>query len=103
HPLFRSIAISLWVNTFAHALTAPASAGGTIFPSTSSDTGLTLFEDSLAFAEAEAFIDPVMEGLENVHPEVLYIALLSALAHMCMHLLGVVVPDRSGARNAGAG
>lgn len=103
HPLFRSIAISLFVNTFTHALTSPSSAGGTIFPSTSSDTGLTLFEDSLAFAEAEAFIDPVVEGLENVHPEVLYVAVISAMAHLVMHLIGVFVPDRSGARNAGAG
>ncbi|RPB29294.1 hypothetical protein L211DRAFT_986 [Terfezia boudieri ATCC MYA-4762] len=91
-PLYRTISIALFLSTFSHALQGPTSAG-TAIPSTSSDTGLTLFEDSLAFAEAEALVDP-RSG--NVSPEVLYIALISALAHLTANIIGVLVEDQPG-------
>lgn len=91
-PLYRTISISLFLSTFSHAIQGPTLAGAAI-PSTSSDTGLTLLEDSLAFAEAEALVDP-QSG--NVSPEVLYIALISALAHLTANIIGVLVADQPG-------
>lgn len=91
-PLYRTISVALFLSTFSNALQGPTSAG-TAIPSTSSDTGLTLFEDSLAFAEAEALVDP-RSG--NVSPEVLYIALISALAHATSNIIGVLVEDQPG-------
>ncbi|KAF8466182.1 hypothetical protein BDZ91DRAFT_725708 [Kalaharituber pfeilii] len=85
-PLYRSISIGLFLATFSHALQSSTSAGIGI-PSTSSDTGLTLFEDSLVFAEAEALVDP---KTGNVSPEVLYIALISAFAHLTANIIGVL-------------
>lgn len=91
-PLYRTISIALFLSTFSHAIQGPTLAGAAI-PSTSSDTGLTLLEDSLAFAEAEALVDP-QSG--NVSPEVLYIALISALAHLTANIIGVLVADQPG-------
>ncbi|KAF8417949.1 hypothetical protein EV426DRAFT_540022, partial [Tirmania nivea] len=91
-PLYRTISLALFLSTFSNALQGPTSAG-TAIPSTSSDTGLTLFEDSLAFAEAEALVD-LRSG--NVSPEVLYIALISALAHLTANIIGVLTEDQSG-------
>lgn len=97
-PLYRTISLALFLSTFSHALQGPTSAG-TAIPSTSSDTGLTLFEDSLAFAEAEALVDP-RSG--NVSPEVLYIALISSLAHLTANIIGILVEDQpDGARVRG--
>ena len=91
-PLYRTISIALFLSTFSHAIQGPTLAGAAI-PSTSSDTGLTLLEDSLAFAEAEALVDS-QSG--NVSPEVLYIALISALAHLTANIIGVLVADQPG-------
>ena len=68
-------------------------------PSTASDTGMTLFEESLAFAEAEALVSPLTG---NVAPEVLYVATVTALAHLASNVLALVVPERQ-ARGGGAG
>lgn len=91
-PLYRTISIALFLSTFSHALQGPTSAG-TAIPNTSSDTGLTLFEDSLAFFEAETLAD---SRSGNVSPEVLYIALISALAHLTSNIIGVIVAEQPG-------
>src|SRR5690606_22208046 len=75
-PLYTTIAMSHFVETLSCALQGSVPAA---------ETGMTFFEHSLAFAQAEAmsFNSPfaktdVKPHPKNVPPEVLYIALISA-------------------------
>lgn len=99
-PLYKTISLSLFLSTFSHALTGRSSGGASPLPSTSSDTGLTLFEDSLVFAEAEAVVDP---RTGNVSPEVLYIALVSSFAHLTAQIVGLVAGTGAGGTNGSRG
>lgn len=120
-PLYETLCLSQFVEIFSCAVTGRVPAA---------ETGMTLLEHSLAFAEAEAqakmrlFVirpliteaEEAMEGWtipkitkseeekseskqeeqrikiysgKNVAPEVLYIALISALGHLTSHVLGI--------------
>lgn len=108
-PLYKTLCLSQFVEIFACAITGRSPA---------TETGMTLLEHSLAFAEAEvqakrkAFVirtvsedgddvevsrselkteDQVVKvySNKNVPPEVLYIGVVSALDHLTSHVLGV--------------
>lgn len=114
-PLYKTLCLSQFIEIFTCAITGRTPAA---------ETGMTLLEHSLAFAEAEAqakrkpFVvrsvlnedeDEDTDTLDakfeedkkeeeqivkiysdkNVPPEVLYIALISALGHLTSHILGV--------------
>lgn len=109
-PLYKTLCLSQFVEIFACAITGRSPA---------TETGMTLLEHSLAFAEAEVqakrktFVirtvpedeeDAEVTRLEeqkiedrvikvysdkNVPPEVLYIGVVSALGHLTSHVLGV--------------
>ncbi|PWW71668.1 hypothetical protein C7212DRAFT_303221 [Tuber magnatum] len=101
-PFYRTVCFSQFVESFICAVTARNPAA---------ETGMTLMEHSLAFAEAEflavpkvfeiqsAPLDGETTGMDsrrvlvhtenNVPPEVLYISLISAFGHLTSHILGV--------------
>jgi hypothetical protein len=101
-PLFGTFCLSQLVETISCAVEGrPLSA----------ETGLTLFEHSLAFAEADAAISNLGLGIlasgglgsstmppdrysvtknANTTPEVLLVALLSTMAHITSHILAVL-------------
>ncbi|KAK2603917.1 hypothetical protein QQS21_003852 [Conoideocrella luteorostrata] len=109
-PLFGVLCLSQFVETLSRAVQGrPLSA----------ETGMTLFEQSLAFAEADAAINnqlglaafpkhqqsfdftgtnvaasiPITRSLVlrrvNTPPEVLFIAFLSSMTHLSSHVLGI--------------
>lgn len=98
-PLYKTLSLSQFVEAFSCALMGRT---------TATETGMTLLEHSLAFAEAEAMshrevyhidlIDPTGEeenksitvkGRPLVTVEVLYICLISSLSHLVSHALAV--------------
>ncbi|RPA92276.1 hypothetical protein L873DRAFT_1710809 [Choiromyces venosus 120613-1] len=101
-PFYKTICFSQFVESFMCAITACNPAA---------ETGMTLMEHSLAFAEAEFLAVPKVFEIQsapsddettitdtrrvlvhtekNVTPEVLYISLISALGHLTSHVLGV--------------
>ncbi|KAL7927322.1 hypothetical protein ACQKWADRAFT_276370 [Trichoderma austrokoningii] len=108
-PLFASLCLSQFLETITCAIQGRPVAA---------ETGMTLFEHSLAFAEAEAAVNnqlgwgmlskyqnlpPIPTGNGNTitltraavlrrintSPEVLWIALLSSMTHITSHVLGV--------------
>lgn len=95
-PLYTTIAASHFVETLSSAL---------LGRTPTAETGMTFFEHSVAFAQAEAnsFVSPFLTSAlvagyraeaaplpRNVSPEVLYIALVSACSHLTSQLLGLV-------------
>ncbi|KAH7171543.1 hypothetical protein EDB81DRAFT_778726 [Dactylonectria macrodidyma] len=109
-PLFGTFCLSQFFETVSCAVQ-----GRTVAP----ETGMTLFEQSLAFAEADAAISnqlgwglfsktrPAEEGSSalgsaialsrsmimkrvNTPPEVLLVAFLSAMTHITSHILGIL-------------
>jgi len=101
-PFYKTVCFSQFVESFVCAVTARNPAA---------ETGMTLMEHSLAFAEAEFLAVPKVFEIQsapsdnettvtdnrrvlvhtekNVPPEVLYISLISALGHLTSHILGV--------------
>lgn len=103
-PFFVSLGFAQFVETLACALQ-----GRQPKP----ETGMTIFEHSLAFAEAEAVItrplamnrtvkpvtvqdgtilklnSPWLIDMANAPPEVLIIALISSLSHLCSYILAI--------------
>ncbi|KAG0138293.1 hypothetical protein HOY82DRAFT_262667 [Tuber indicum] len=101
-PFYKTVCFSQFVESFICAVTARNPAA---------ETGMTLMEHSLAFAEAEFLAVPKVFEIQsappddettvadnrrvlvhtekNVPPEVLYISLISALGHLTSHILGV--------------
>ncbi|CUS12166.1 unnamed protein product [Tuber aestivum] len=101
-PFYKTICFSQFVESFVCAVTARNPAA---------ETGMTLMEHSLAFAEAEFLAAPkgfeiqsapsddgtpatdnrrvLVHTEKNVPPEVLYISLISAFGHLTSHILGV--------------
>jgi hypothetical protein len=98
-PLYKTLSLSQFVEVFACSLAGRLPA---------SETGMTLLEYSLAFAEAEALATRKTYRLENtpgdseegagsfkikgeklVPVEVLYIALISSMSHATSHIMAI--------------
>ncbi|TGZ80854.1 hypothetical protein EX30DRAFT_341183 [Ascodesmis nigricans] len=100
-PLYKIVSLSEFVEAFSCALIGRA---------TATETGMTLLEHSLAFAEAEALairkvyrleVSPEegdtttetkifkIRGRPIIPAEVLYICLISSLSHLVSHLLAI--------------